>query len=82
MIKMVTDNGMALVKAEDGAWLLVVSPSLTYEEFESCMAQLLSSPTTPDTVMIAGQKWSYADLSNRGARMLLHQSIGGENGWK
>ena len=73
------NNGITLMKGENGTWNLIVSRLLTSEEFESCMRKLLSSDTMPQQVMAAGQLWTFADLSNRQARMLLYESIGGAN---
>jgi hypothetical protein len=68
------NDGISLVKSGND-WKLLISRTLTYEEFEACMKKLLSSPTTPNTIVVHGQEWSFADLSNKQARMLLYQSL-------
>jgi len=72
-------KGIKLIKQGNGNCQLLIPPNLSYDEFESCMDKFLSSPSTPNTVIICGQQWSFADLSNRQARMLLYDSLGGKN---
>lgn len=68
-------EGIKLSKQGNGNWYLLIPRTLTYDEFESCMQQFLSSPTAPTEVLVNGEKWDYANLTNKAARMMLWQSL-------
>ena len=56
-------------------WQLFMPRSATEQQLEKGIQAILELPGAPNNFLIAGERYSYADLSNAGARKLLFNKI-------